>query len=155
MKYLLTLLIFASITQFIHGQISTPQKITPSTTIGKIAPMGTFTAELSYSVNEADASDTIYTLRFRNHKYTQIDSYENVRFSSEGNTVDELYKAFKSVFTEENKKNKDYLIHFTLGKDVVAISQAKSMGIISSMFLAKDAYVLLTEKQVNKLFGKN
>lgn len=155
MKYLLTLPLLACLTQLVNAQISIPEKSAPATTIGKIAPMGTFTAELSYSINEVDVSDTIYTLRFRNHKYTQIDSYEKVRFSSEGNTVDELYKAFKSVFTEENKRNKDYLIHFTLGKDVVAISQAKSMGITSAMFLVKDAYVLLTEKQINKLFGKN
>jgi hypothetical protein len=136
-------------------QISTPQKLTPLTVVGKIAPMGAFVAELSYQLNNADEKDTIYTLRFNNLKYKHIDAIESVRFSGINNTLNELYNIFKSVFTEENKKNKNYLVNFTLGKDVVAISNYKSMGVTSAMFLIKDAYFTLTEKQIDKLFGKN
>lgn len=155
MKYLLTIMIITVLSHIGLAQIGAPVKVLPSTTVGKIAPMGTFTAELSYTINDADTKDTSYTFRFRNHKYTQIDSYESVQFSGEGNTAEQLYKVFKSVFTDENKNNKDYFVHFSLGKETVAISHTKSMGITSAMFQAKDAYVMLTEKQINKLFGKN
>lgn len=152
MKYLLTALITISLCHEGTGQISVPQKSQPAITVGKIAPLGSFTAELSYQV---DGTDTTYTLRFRNAKYTQIISTESVLFDSDGNAIGGLYNAFKSVFSEENRNNKDYLIHFTMGKDVVAISTYKNMGITQAMFLVKDAHFAITEKQVDKLFGKN
>jgi hypothetical protein len=152
MKYLLTLMMFNVFCA--SGQIGAPQKITPSTIVGKIAPMGAFIAELSYRPNEADETDTTYTLRFNNMKYTHIDAITSVQFSGIGNAVSGLYKVFKSVFSEENKSNKDYTVQFTLGKELVSISHTKGMGITSAMFLIKDAYFMLTEKQVDKLFGK-
>lgn len=155
MKYLLTVLIISMLCNYSNAQIGTPVKSTPSIVVGKIAPLGTFIAELSYRQNEVDEKDTTYTLRFRNQKYTRIDSYESVEFSGIGNAVEDLYKAFKSVFTEENKSNKEYSITFTMGKDVVMISNYKVMGITSALFLVKGAHVSLTEKQVDKLFGKN
>ncbi len=151
MKYVLTFA-FCALFFFGHSQISQPAKIPPTVTVGKIAPLGGFVAELSYQVNNGD---TAYTLSFNDASYTQINSIENVRFSGGESTINELYKAFKSVFLSENKKNKDYMVHFTLGKDVVAISNTKSMGITSAMFLIRQAYFTLTEKQVDKLFGKN
>jgi hypothetical protein len=87
-------------------------------------------------------------------KYTHIDAITSVQFSGIGNAVSGLYKVFKSVFSEENKSNKDYTVQFTLGKELVSISHTKGMGITSAMFLIKDAYFMLTEKQVDKLFGK-
>ena len=153
MKYLLTIILLNALTA--TSQITTPQKVTPSTIVGKIAPMGAFVAELSCRQNEVDDKDTTYTLRFNNMKYKHIDAIVSVDFSGIGNTVGDLYKAFKSVFAEENKKNKDYLVNFTLGKEPVAISNTKTMGVTSVMFLIKDAYFTLTEKQVDKLFGKN
>lgn len=152
MKYLLTLMmvnIFCA-----SGQISVPQKVTPSTLVGKIAPMGAFVAELSYKQNEADNKDTTYTLRFNNMKYTHIDAIESVSFSGVGNAASDLYKVFKSVFAPENKNNKDYIVQFMLGKEAVSISHTKGMGITSAMFVVKNAYFMLTEKQVDKLFGK-
>lgn len=152
MKYLLAGLIAIALYHEGAGQISVPQKSQPNITVGKIAPLGSFTAELSYQIT---GTDTAYTLRFRNAKYTKIISTEAVLFNSDGNAVNGLYQAFKSVFKDENKNNKDYLIHFTIGKDVVAISTYKNMGITQAMFLVKDAHFAITEKQVDKLFGKN
>lgn len=148
-------MIVSVLSLFAHGQISAPQKVEPSTIVGKIAPMGGFVAELSYRKNEADDKDTTYMLRFNNMKYTRIDVIESVRFSGIGNAVEDLYKVFKSVFSEENKNNKEYVAQFSLGKDAVVISHTKGMGIISAMFLVRDAWFSLTEKQVDKLFGKN
>jgi hypothetical protein len=41
-----------------------------------------------------------------------------------------------------------------LGKEAVSISHTKGMGVTSAMFIVKNAYFMLTEKQVDKLFGK-
>jgi hypothetical protein len=152
MKYLLTTLILSLLSNYSNGQISVPKEAQPTTLVGKIAPMGGFVAELSYLKNEAD---TTYFLRFRNAKYTHITSIESVAFSGVDNTVTELYKVFKSAFTDENKSKKDFLVQFTLGKNEVAISNTKSLGITSAMFTYKDAFFTLTEKQIDKLFGKN
>lgn len=156
MKRLLTIMIITvlQLGSNTYGQISTPIKSAPRTTVGKIAPLGSFTAELSYQKSEQEGTDTIYSLSFRNAKYSHITSVETVHFSSEGNTVNELYKVFKSVFLPENKNNKDYMVHFTLGKTDVAISTFKNMGITSAMFFCNGAYFTLVDKQVDKLFGK-
>lgn len=152
MKYLLTIAIICLLPTLTKSQIGTPKKSLPTTTVGKIAPLGSFIAELSY---QFDGTDTTYTLRFQNAKYTRITAIESVSFNSEGNAIDGLYQAFKTVFKDENKNNKDYLIHFTIGKDVAAISTYKNMGITQAMFLVKEAHFALTEKQIDKLFDKN
>lgn len=151
MKYLLTIALF-TLSLFGYSQISEPIKPPPTKTIGKIAPLGGFVAELSYYINEGD---TIYLLNFNDASYTKINSIETVRFSEEGNTVNELYKMFKSVFIPENKKNKDYIVQFTLGKETVSIGNTKSLGVTSAMFTRNSSFFTLTEKQVDKLFGKN
>jgi hypothetical protein len=79
MRYTLTITVFILICYYSNAQIGAPIKSTPSTVVGKIAPLGSFIAELSYKKNEVDEKDTTYTLRFRNQKYTRIDSYESVR----------------------------------------------------------------------------
>jgi hypothetical protein len=150
MKYLLTIA-FVSVFGFLQAQISEPIKPPASVTVGKIAPLGGFVAELSYYINEGD---TTYILTFNNMKYKHIDAIESVAFSGISNSAEGLYKMFKSVFSKENKSNKDYIVQFTLGKESVAISNVKSMGITSAMFTCKNAFFTLTEKQVNKLFGK-
>jgi hypothetical protein len=112
-------------------------------TIGKIAPMGAFVAELSYMVS---GSDTVYTFTFNDKKYTQIDAIKSVSFTS----LNEFYTNLKSVFI---KKSKDYSLDFTLGKEPATVKAFKSMGILQAMIYVKDGYTTLTEKQVDKLFG--
>lgn len=151
MKHLLTLSFLIVFTKS-FGQISPPTKVAPAVTVGKIAPLGGFVADLTYQINDGD---TTYTLRFNDAQYKQINSIESVRFSADGGTVDELYNLFKSVFLDENKKNKDYIVQFTLGRESVTISNTKSLGVTSAMFTRKSSFFTLTEKQVDKLFGKN
>ena len=146
--------IFTLSTLFSKGQIGTPVKESPSVTIGKIAPVGSFIMELSYRSNPEDPKDTTYTIRFRDYTYTHITSIKSMSFSGIDGTVDKLYDLFKSVFAEENRSNKDYAVTFTLGKELVQIANFKSMGTTMAMLLVGKSYGLLTEKQVDKLFGK-
>ena len=144
-------IIICSLTMLVGGasaQISTPVKEIPSTIIGKVNPMNTFIAELNYSVKD---KDTTYTLSFRDMKYEQITSIKSIQFSGEGNTVEQLYSLMKSVFLDENKKNKDYAVTVTLGSNLVSISHYRNMV----QFLVDNSNVFLTEKQIDKLFGKS
>ena len=138
-----TMLVFRA-----SAQIGTPVKEVPATIVGKVNPMNTFIAELNYSVKD---KDTTYTLSFRDMKYEQITSIKSIQFSGEGNTVDQFYSLFKSVFSDENKKNKDYAVTVTLGNKVISISRYKNMA----LFLVDNSNVFLTEKQIDKLFGKS
>lgn len=151
MKYLLPLLLL-SINSF--AQISEPTKTGTKVSIGKVAPMGTFIAELSYSVDPGNASDTAYLFEFNNYKYQTIREKQLVVFSATDNTKEKLYGIFKSVFADENKDNKDYAVSFKLGTNDVSIGHYRSVGTLMAAFIVRDAVVYLTSKQVDKIFGK-
>lgn len=129
--------------------MGTPVSHVAPVVVGKIAPMGAFVAELNYTIT---GSDTTYSLVYNNAKYTKIDDIRTVRFAGTDNTAGKLYEAFKSAF--QNKNTKDYALTFSLGKEVVSVSPKKNMGVWQAMFLVGENYMLLTEKQVDKLFGK-
>lgn len=149
------ILIACLLTTLSHqGQIGTIQKSTPSVTVGKVAPVGTFIAELSLDINPVDDKDTTYTLKYRDYQFKQTVSIESIKFSGIGDTEDQLYNVFKSVFLEENRNNKEYLLKFTLGEKPVAIGNYKSMGTTMAIFMNGRSYFYLTDKQVDKLFGK-
>lgn len=47
------------------------------------------------------------------------------------------------------------MVNFKLGDQDVTIAHYQTLGIVGAMFMAKNAYVVLTENQIDKLFGKN
>jgi hypothetical protein len=136
-------------------QMGSPVKALPSTTVGKISPLGTFIAELTYQKNPTDEKDTTYTLRMRNYKYSTITETIYIEFSGIGGTTDSLYNLIKTVFNSDNKNNRDYAVTVTLGKQLVAIANHRTMGTTMAMIQIADGYGLLSEKQLDKLFGKN
>lgn len=135
-----------------YCQMSAPIKEAPSTLAGKVNNFGTFVGSLSYSI---DDKDTVYDLCFRNYKYTTITELDHIRFGGEGGAVDSLFSLMRTVFADENRKNKDYAVTVTLGKEPISISTYRSMGIPAVMILNREGYGLFTEKQLAKLFGKN
>ena len=137
------------------AQISQIEKAPEQKIVGKIAPMGSFIAELTWSPMSERPQDSTYTLMFRNQKFKTLNEREYVIFLGVEGTFGQLYGVFKSVFAPENKSNKDYMVSFKLGNTDVTIAHYQTMGIVGAMFMAKNAYVVLTESQVDKLFGKN
>lgn len=137
------------------AQIGTPQQVATQSKVGKVAPMGSFIAELTYAINPEDSKDTTYILSFRNYKYRTLTQIETIRFSSEGDSMNQLYALCKSVFSDENKKNKDYAVNVTLGKELIQVGQFRQMGTVNCMILIPAGYGVLSESQVDKLFGKN
>ena len=147
-QLLIAFVLLLSFQSFAQLQV---KKASPATKIGSVNSGGRFLAELSYKVEEGD---TTYTLMYRNCEYKQILSIESVKFNSEGGTVEQLYTILKSVFSDENKKNKEYKVELRLGDTDVIISNFRMMGVSSAMFSTTKGYVYLTEGQLDKLFGK-
>ena len=135
-----------------YGQITvlnTPKLLE----VGKVKS-GIYTSgEIYYTV---EGKDTTYTFRYMNAQYKMITDYKSVYFQSDNNALNEFYKICKSVFSEENKKNKNYFVEFKLGNDFVFVKNSRMFGInyITIGVLDKGYTIQLLESQIDKLFGK-
>ena len=144
--------LIATVNSFGQVQIIEVDK-NQSVTIGKLKSGFAFVAELEYKL---DNKDTVYTLSFQDNRYTQITSIKSVSFNSDGDALNTVYSIFKSVFKDENKKNKDYNVTFNLGQKTVQVINSRMMGITYVRLLVDNSYSIpLLESQVDKLFGKN
>ena len=131
-------------------QIQNPN---PEVIVGKCKNGAYTQAQLSYVIQQD--KDTLYTFLFLNAKYSTLTDYQSIVFSGENNTINDFYSVLKSFFSDENKKNKDYKVEFKLGATQVIASNLRIMGVTSVMILTSKGHVYLTEKQVDKVFGKN
>ena len=121
-----------------------------SVEVGKLKAGYITIAELSYNVNE---SDTVYTMFYRNAKFTQLDSYESFIFSGVGNTIDVFYDLMQKAIKSDNPK--EYEVSIKLGNESLIIKGYKTLGIKGVQFLtAKGWLAPINESQLNKLFGK-
>jgi spore maturation protein CgeB len=153
MKQILVVAIalIASVSSFAQLQVIDVNK-NPSTTVGKLKSGLAFIAELDYRL---DDKDTIYTLSYQDNKYQHIVAIKSINFNSDGNALDGFYSICKSVFSEENKKNKDYNVIFKLGNEEMMVMNSRMMGITYVRIVIGNSYTLpLLESQVDKLFGK-
>lgn len=146
---LLSIFTFIAVSSFSQIQVN---KIEPANVVGRIKSVGSLVAEITYRIQED--KDTLYTLLYRNSEYSTLVDYQSVKFSSEGNTLNELYKIMKSVFADENKKNKDYKVSFKLGETEVIVSNFRMMGVTNAMFFTRKGHFFISDKQLEKLFGK-
>lgn len=118
----------------------------------KVTNMGTYIGGFSYSLEE-DGKDTSYDLSFNNYKYQHITAIGHIYFSGEGHALDSLHALMKTVFLDENRKNKDYSIAVRLGKGLIQIGTYRVMGVTACMIQNDEGYGLFTEKQTERLFG--
>src|SRR5258708_1020493 len=106
-----------------------------------------FMAELYYRGSEE--REPTYTLLYQDQQYQSIVALESINFSSKGNTFNDLYKNLKSVFSEENRNNKDYKVQFKLGQSHVTVSNYIVMKKPSAFISPPNGYFGLFEKQVD------
>lgn len=145
---ILLLTMLFSITTFSQIEV---KKASPDVTVGKLQTMGMLTAELSYQVSE---TDTIYTIVYRNCRYTHITDFKSFRFDGISDTKNEFYKILKSFFADENRKNKDYKLDLKLGDTYVSVSGEKmGFGTYCVRIWTERGYFYLVENQVDKLFA--
>ena len=142
------------IARYAGAQVGRPVELTTSQTItvGKATgTIGKVLAELYYTNN---GRDTLYTLRYKNEAFPKLEKYNYVRFSGTGNARQALYELFKSVFTDEHRKNKDYVIQFPIGNQPARIATYRQLGTTYAMFAVNDGFFYINERQVDHLFGK-
>lgn len=153
-RILQTLMISFLVIKITNAQISvTSVNNKAKVVVGKVAPLGAFIADLTYKI---EGADTIYTFCHHNQKYKTLTDINCVVFFGRDNTFESLYTLLKSVFLDENKKNKDYLVSFKLLDDGYVIRTRRDFGVTQVQFSNESftQYVSFTEKQVDKLFGK-
>lgn len=151
MKFIILAIMLSILKLTSYSQIQVRQS-SPQVEVGKVSYMGNFHSELSYNVLD---DDTTYTLMYRNSEFKTLVDVESIKFSSVGNTYNTLYDLIKSVYSPENVKNKDYKVEFRLGETEVIVSNVRMMGITTAMFFTTKGYFYITEKQLDRLFGKS
>lgn len=145
MKYVFTLSL-SLCSLFAQSQITI--KSTPKQNV--IGKSGITEQLIQYIEND----DTSYVFMFRNSKYQSIVDITQVVFKDVDSTLSSFYTLMKSVFLDENKKNKEYRVKFNLGNTEVIISTYLLMGKTSVWFWTSEGYAYFTEKEVDKIFGK-
>lgn len=119
--------------------------------IGKCSHGAYTSGELSYKIT---GTDTIYTLNYRDFQYSSTPIYDDLIFKGNSKTIDDLYKLMKSVFNEENVKNKEYSVKITLGNQEVKIGTYRFMGMTMSQITTSLGWGYFNSNQLDKLFGK-
>jgi hypothetical protein len=145
------LVITMVLTSFVsYGQIQ-EINIPKSTIVGSIIPMNVFITELTYTTQSN--GEKVYEWKYRNGKYTTLDSYEIIKFSGDGNTLETLYGMIKNVFKSDDIKN--YNKEVMLGNSLLIIKGYRYMGINGVTFFTEKGWIpAMNEKQIDKLFGK-
>lgn len=136
--------------QTAHSQIEIKEK-PKAVTLGKVKSGSALIAELTYTVED---KDTLFTIFYNNAEYKTLTDIQAIVFDGQDNTFGKFYDVLKSFFSDENKKNKEYAVSLKLGGKNVNLMNMRVMGTTSVMVHGEKGYFYLTEKQVDKLFGK-
>lgn len=123
------------------SQLQIQETIKP-TTLGIVKPLGVFMAEINYQVK---GGDTTYCLLFKNYRYSHIIDIKTICFSSRENTINKFYQIMKSACV-----TKRYMLDFKLGTCSAYIKRESGCA----SFNIDNAYINLTSRQIDKLFGK-
>ncbi len=118
---------------------------------GQVRSLGTLVAKLEYSLA---GNDTTYLLLMKDFKRQQEVNYFSLKFQSAGNTCSQFYELLKSFFDDTNRKNNDYMQTFTLGNTGVNLQHCTLIAKHGVRLTTKEGYINLSEKDIDKLFGK-
>jgi hypothetical protein len=121
-------------------------------TIGQLKFGGIIKAKLEYT---ASGNDTTYFLLIKDVREQPKDNYFSITFKNIDGTFEKFYTILKSFFLEENKKNRNYSRTFKLGNKGVSIHYHLLITGRGIRFTTSDGYTYWSEKDIEKLFGKD
>jgi hypothetical protein len=121
-------------------------------TIGQLKFGGITKAKVQYT---ASGSDTTYFLFIKDVRDQPKDHYFSITFKNLDGTFEKFYDILKSFFLEENKKNRNYSRTFKLGDKGVNIQYHLLITGRGIRFTTSDGYTYWSEKDIDKLFGKD
>lgn len=119
--------------------------------VGEVRSLGTTLAKMEY-INSGN--DTTYFLLMKDFKKQQEVNYFSVKFKGTGNAFSQFYELLKSFFADDNRKNKNYMQTFTLGTEGVNLQHCTLIAKHGVRLTTRDGYINLSEKDIDKLFGK-
>lgn len=119
--------------------------------VGELKTLGLTKAKMEFRTVGAD---TLYFLLMKDFRKQQETNYFSVKFKGTGNTFSQLYELLQSFFIAENRKNKDYMKTFRLGEEGVNLQHCNLIGQHGVRLTTNEGYINLSEKDVDKLFGK-
>ena len=151
MKTILFLYIYLFITITTKAQLEERRPVDWKP-IGKLHFGGITKAKMEYTAN---GTDTTYLLLVKDVREQPKDNYFTINFKSSGGTFSKLYTILKSFFLDENKKDKSYSRTFDLGNTGVNVQHHRLLINRGIRFYTKDGYAYWSEKDVDKLFGKD
>ena len=126
-------------------------------TAGEVKWLGKTKASLKYSMRK---DDTTYLLhmqdeeKLKNNRDMTVVKYFSIRFSGQDNTAGKLYELFISFFTPENRRKKEFQKVLKLGDEMLHIQHYGKLTGPAIMVSTKENHIILTQKEINKLFGK-
>ena len=120
--------------------------------IGALKFGGITKAKMQY-IN--DGSDTTYLLFVKDVREQPKNNYFSIRFKNTDDTYAKLYSILKSFFLNEHKKDRKYSRTFKLGDTGVNVQHYRLITGRGIMFYTSDGYTYWSERDVDKLFGKD
>lgn len=117
--------------------------------VGKIEKKGIQVVSLSYTVENSDSS---YILQYINAEYKHVVDIKGIAFLGTNGAVESLYKSMKAAL----KLKDDDRNSFQLGFDNISLSSFKDDDGVRKVFVYVNdkGYFTLSEKEIDKLFGK-
>jgi hypothetical protein len=150
MKFLTAILLSVALFQICNAQVEI-RAVPKETVIGTVKNGGRMRSEMSYI---ASNTDTIYTILYQDVGYQHIVNLKKLTFSSKDDNFNKFYDVLKTFFAKENRKDKDYKLEVTVGDNKLLLSNYTVMGIVAVTITDNSGSFMLTEKQLDKLFGK-
>ena len=102
---------------------------------------------------ETSGRDTAYILSIKNPS-NNLTEYHSIEFSGGSRAAEQLYVVIKQMIEKRNRKRKDYSTTLVLGSKLVVISTTRILGVTSAVVYLPQGYNYLTERQLDKVFGK-
>ncbi len=144
-----------------HGANAQLQEMEPSkaqwVTVGEIKWLANTKASLKYLVT---AKDTVYLLRLqddqklKNNRDMTVNQYFSINFKGTDNTLNKLYDLLVSFFNNENRNNKQYEKTFRLGNEALIVRHFPKLTARAIVMATTKNSIVLTEKEVKKLFNR-
>ena len=151
MKYLFPLTFLLVISVTVMAQLE-ERETANWKLIGQLKFGGITKSKMEY-INSGE--DTTYFLFIKDVRDTPKSNYFGITFKSTNDTYGKLYTILKSFFLPENKKNKKYSRTFDLGNTGVNVQHYRLITGHGVMFYTREGYIYWSEKDIDKLFGKD
>lgn len=151
MRSLFITVILALLSGSVAGQLSEIKTDSPDWILyGQVKYVGPAKASLQFIPHESDSTFLLLLWDQR----PELKNYFSIRFSSRGNTVEQLYDVLMSFFEKENRNDKQQLRRFQLGTEQLSVYRSPTIGAQAIILSTQKGRIELKKGEINRLFRK-